>query len=204
MKNNKFKAILFDLDGVLVNMPDGHYQALNSALSLFGAKIKKEEHASFFNGLPTRKKVEMLESQGRIPVGLVEVINAIKQDYTKDAMKNYCSPDYAKMTMLKYLKDRGFKLACCSNSIKETLHMMLKSACLYDFFDLIIGNDEVTQPKPDPEIYLRAFKKFNVAPKECVIVEDAPHGLEAARLSGAVVFHVRGCEDVDLSLFKGF
>ena len=57
------KAILFDLDGVLVNMPDGHFEALNKALSLFGAKIEQEEHFQFFNGLPTRKKIEELEKK---------------------------------------------------------------------------------------------------------------------------------------------
>lgn len=204
MENNRFKAILFDLDGVLVNMPDGHYEALNDALGLFGAKIEAAEHASFFNGLPTRKKVETLEAQGRIPAGLVEVINTIKQHYTKGIMENYCRPDYAKMTMLKHLKDRGYKLACCSNSVKETLHLMLQSACLFDFFDVVIGNDEITHPKPHPEMYLTTFERLGVRPEECVIVEDAPHGIAAAEASGAAVFKVRGCEDVDLSLFKDF
>ena len=56
----KYRAILFDLDGVLVNMPDGHYEALNKTLALFGAKIEQEEHFRHFNGLPTRKKIEEL------------------------------------------------------------------------------------------------------------------------------------------------
>ena len=62
-----YKAVLFDLDGVLVNMPRGHYEALNKALCLFGAKIEEEEHYSVFNGLPTRKKIEALEKAGRLP-----------------------------------------------------------------------------------------------------------------------------------------
>ena len=204
MKNNEVKAVLFDLDGVLVNMPDGHYEALNNALGLFGTKIETDEHASFFNGLPTRKKLALLEAQDRIPTGLIEVINALKQGYTKTIIKNYCSPDYSKIVMLKYLKNQGYKLACCSNSVKETLHLMLSSAHLFHFFDLIIGNDEVSDPKPSPEIYLTAFKKLGVAPEDCVIVEDAPHGIAAAKASGATVFDVRGCYDVDLSLFKDF
>ncbi len=196
------KAVLFDLDGVLVDMPEGHYEALNKALSLFGAKIEREEHGSIFNGLPTRAKIEKMEQTGRLPSGLKEFINRVKQKYTKEIIPKYCVPDYSKIILLRQLKNKGFKLACCSNSIKETLHIMLKSAQLYDYFDLIIGNDEVVNHKPHPEMYLTAFERLQVNPQECIIIEDAPHGIEAAKRSGANVYEVRGVNDVNLSLFK--
>jgi len=199
----KIKAVLFDLDGVLVNMPQGHYEALNKTLGLFGVQIDEEEHRLVFNGLPTRKKLEKLEENNRLPKGLREFINTIKQKNTKEIIPKYCIPDYSKIILLKHLKQKGFKLACCSNSVKETLHLMLKSAQLFDFFDLIIGNDEISVPKPDPEIYLTAFKLLNASPKECVIIEDAPPGIAAAKASGAIVLEVKGVEDVNLSLFSG-
>jgi len=202
-KKNRYKAILFDLDGVLVDMPEGHYESLDKALSLFGAKITRDEHQSYFNGLPTRKKLEKLEELARLPSGLREFINAIKQQHTKEIIPKYCAPRYSTIIMLKQLKNHGFKLACCSNSLKETLHLMLQSAQIFDFFDIIIGNDEVTHPKPHPEIYLKAFDHLKVKPHECIIVEDAPHGITAAKASGATVFEVRGVDDVHLSLFKG-
>src|SRR3989344_1366802 len=201
MKKN-CKAILFDLDGVLVNMPDGHYEALNRALSLFGTSIEREEHYRLFNGLPTRKKIEVLEKQGRLPSGLREFINEVKQKNTKEIIPKYCPPDYSKIILLKQLKEKNYKLACCSNSIKETLHMMLRSANLFEFFDFIIGNDEVKNPKQHPEIFLKTFKALNVKPHECIIVEDAPHGIAAAKASGAEVYEVRGVEDVNLELFS--
>ncbi len=196
------KAILFDLDGVLVDMPEGHYEALNKALSLFGAKINREEHVSVFNGLPTKAKIEKMERDGRLPVGLKDFINSVKQKHTKEIIPKYCVPDYSKIILLKHLKKQGYKLGCCSNSIKETLHLMLKSAQLYDFFDIIIGNDEVKNHKPHPEMYLKAFEVLNIGPDDCIIVEDSPHGIEAAKRSGARVFEVRGVNDVNLSLFK--
>ncbi len=201
-KKNKYKAILFDLDGVLVNMPDGHFEALNKALSLFGAKIAEEEHFQFFNGLPTRKKIEELERQGRVPRGLKEFLNSVKQKYTKEIIPKHCVPDYSKIILLKELKNRGYLLGCCSNSIKETLHLMLKSANLFELFDIIVGNDEVKHPKPHPEIYHYAFKKLKLEPYECLIVEDAPHGIASAKASGARVIEVRGTEDVNLALFE--
>ncbi len=202
-KDNKIKAILFDLDGVLVDMPDGHYEALNKALAMFGAKIEPEEHMSFFNGLSTKKKISQLEEQGRLPGGLSEFINTIKQQYTKEIIPKYCVPDYSKIIMIKELKNKGLVLGCCSNSIRETLDIMLKSSQLYEYFDLILGNDEITHQKPHPEIYLKAFETLKLKPEECLIVEDAPHGIASAKASGAKVLEVRGVQDVNLSLFSG-
>ncbi len=196
------KAVLFDLDGVLVDMPHGHYEALNKALSLFGARIELDEHFNHFNGLPTKKKIEELERQGRLPSGLKETINGIKQKYTKEIIPVHCAPDYSKIILLTHLKRRGMKLGCCSNSTRETLHLMLKSAHLFDHFDVIIGNDEVENPKPHPEMYHLACKRIGVGAHECVIVEDSPHGIKAARDSGAHVVEVRGVHDVNLSLFE--
>ena len=195
------KAILFDLDGVLVNMPDGHYEALTKALRLFGVEIGREEHDTYFNGLPSRKKLEELEKQGRLPPGLGEFINDVKQKYTKELIPLYCVPDYSKIILLNHLKSRNLLLGCCSNSIQETLHLMLKSAHLFDHFDLILGNDEVENPKPHPQIYLEAFKRLKVKPSETIIVEDAPAGIASAKASGARVIEVRGVDDVHLSLF---
>lgn len=199
----KYRAILFDLDGVLVNMPGGHYEALNKALSLFGARIETEEHFQHFNGLPTRKKIEELERQGRVPAGLREFLNSVKQQYTKELIAKYCVPDYSKIILLTELKKRGYILGCCSNSVRETLHLMLKSAALFDHFDLIVGNDEITHPKPHPEMYLYTFKKLGLKPEECLIVEDAAPGIESATRSGGAVLPVRGVEDVNLALFEG-
>jgi HAD superfamily hydrolase (TIGR01509 family) len=199
---SKVKAVLFDLDGVLVNMPEGHFEALNRTLSHFGTIIDMEEHMSYFNGLPTRKKVEELERRGRLPTGLREFINSVKQKYTKEIIPKYCVPDHSKLILLKHLRRANYKLACCSNSVRETLHLMLKSAHLFDHLDFIIGNDEISRPKPDPEIYFRTFEMMGIMPEEAIIVEDAPHGIAAAKASGAIVYEVRGVHDVDLALFK--
>lgn len=198
---SKYKAILFDLDGVLVDMPQGHYESLNRALGIFGVTIEENEHYGYFNGLPTKKKIEELQRQGRLPEGLMEFISNIKQQYTKEIIPKYCVPDYSKIIMLQHLKEKGFILGCCSNSIRETLHQMLKCSHLYGFFDLILSNEDVLNPKPDPEIYLKAFERLNLLPKQVIIVEDSPHGIEAAKTSGATVFEVRSIDDVHNGLF---
>jgi len=198
----KIKAVLFDLDGVLVNMPDGHYEAVNKAIELFGARIDRDEHESTFNGLPTKRKIEMLVEQKRLPDGLRNLINGIKQKYTKESIPRHCVPDYSKIIMLNELKKKGYKLACVSNSINETQTLMLRSAQIIDYFDEIIGNDQVTKNKPDPEAYLVTFERLGLQPEECLIVEDSPHGIAAAKASGGHVIEVRGVEDVYITLFN--
>ena len=79
---------------------------------------------------------------------------------------------------------------------------MLKSAQLFDFFDIIIGNDEIKNPKPNPEIYKTAFERLGLRPEECIIVEDAPPGIASAKASGGVVYEVRNTDDVTMSLFE--
>ena len=198
------KAIIFDLDGVLIDATEWHYEALNDALRLFGFEISREDHLGFYNGLPTSEKLKTLSEKKGLPLGLHETIKDLKRKYTDNRILQLCSPSHEKQIMLTHLKNKGYKLACCSNAQKYSVLSMLQSAQIDSFFDHIIGNDEGIRPKPAPDVYLNAFEKLNVRPPEAIIVEDATHGIEAARESGAKVIAVRGFEDVNLSLFTDF
>ena len=198
------KAIIFDLDGVLVDATEWHYEALNDALSLFGFEITKEEHMGFYNGLPTTEKLKVLSDKKGLPVGLHDIVKSLKRKYTDERVFRFCKPAYEKQIMLTKLKENGFKLACCSNAQKYSVTNMLNYSGINNFFDLIIGNDEGYAPKPAPDIYLAAFEKLNIKPKQAVIIEDAPHGVQAAIASGAKVIPVKGYHEVDLSLFMQY
>ncbi len=196
------KAIIFDLDGVLVDATEWHYEALNKALKLFGQEIGREEHLKVYNGLPTNEKLKVLSDRGELPRGVHEIIKVLKRKYTDEIVATNCQPSHEKLIMLSYLKKLGFSLACCSNAQKYSVDNMLKRSMLDTFFDQIIGNDEGYQPKPAPDIYLAAFAKMKLNPQETIVVEDAPHGILAAKASGANVIEVRGFHEVNLSLFE--
>lgn len=195
------KAILFDLDGVLIDATEWHYEALNKALGVFGYSINRNDHIRVYNGLPTNEKLKIMSEKDGLPVGLHKTIKSLKKKYTDEIVNQRCRPDYTKQLLLSHLKNKNYKLACCSNAQKYSVLNMLKMAQIDIFFDHVIGNDEGFKPKPAPDIYLSAFERLEVLPEECVIVEDAPHGIEAAKASGAQVVAVRGFEDVNLSLF---
>ncbi|TKB78025.1 MAG: HAD family hydrolase [Nitrospira sp.] len=197
-------AILFDLDGVLVDATEWHYVALNRALAVFGFSISRYEHLSAYNGLPTRKKLEMLSVEKGLPVSLHGLIGCLKQIYTREEILSKCRPVFEKEYMSSRLKREGYRLAVCSNSIRDTLELMLRQSGIYDQLEFVISNEDVLRPKPDPEIYLKAMEKLGCGPDEVVVVEDAPHGIESARRSGAHVCSVVGFEAVDYLLVKGF
>ena len=195
------KAIIFDLDGVLIDATDWHYEALNEALKLFGYSIERDDHLKLYNGLPTIEKLKILSERNGLPLGLHDIIQLLKKNYTDEKILKSCYPSHEKQIMLANLKNKGYKLACCSNAQKYAVLNMLQSARIDNFFDHIIGNDEGIKPKPAPDIYLNAFNILGIRPNEAMIIEDAPHGIEAAKESGAKVIAVKGYSDVNLSLF---
>ena len=130
MKNKKIKSIIFDMDGVLIEAKDWHYEALNKALSLFGFQISRYEHLVTYDGLPTRKKLEMLSIERGLPRGLHAFINHMKQQYTMEFVHLHCKPKYYHEYALSKLHADGFRLVVCSNSIRETIDVMMTKSGL--------------------------------------------------------------------------
>jgi beta-phosphoglucomutase len=88
------KAVIFDMDGVLIEAKDWHYEALNKALRLFGMEISRYNHLVTYDGLPTRKKLEMLSKEQGLPIQLHEFINQMKQQYTMELIQSQCKPRF--------------------------------------------------------------------------------------------------------------
>ena len=198
------KAVIFDLDGVLVDATEWHYKALNKALHIFGYEISREEHMSTYNGLPTAKKLDLLTQRKGLPTKLHSFVNDMKQKYTVQYIEMECKPYFDKLLMVSKLKKDGYKLAVCSNAVKKSVHLMLEKSDILKYIELVLSNQDISNPKPHPEIYLRAFEMLGVNPKEAVIVEDAPHGIAAAKASGAFVCEVSGFEDVSFERINQF
>ncbi len=200
----KITTIIFDLDGVLVDATEWHYDALNRALGLFGYTITRYEHLSAYNGLPTRKKLAMLSVEKGLPQPLHGLINRLKQLYTREEIFMQCRPVFEKEYMMSRLKREGYRLAVCSNAIRESVDLMISKSGLSEYFEFLISNEDVERPKPDPQMYLLAIERFGCSSGEVIIVEDAPHGVEAARRTGAHVCQVSGFDDVDYSRIRSF
>jgi beta-phosphoglucomutase len=190
------KAVLFDMDGVLIDARDWHYEALNRALGLFGMAIDRDAHLATFDGLPTRRKLQILSSSRGLPVALHAFINMLKQNYTTEMTYAKCKPRFQQSYALSRLKVDGYKIAVCSNSIRQTIDLMMRLSQLEMHIDLQISNEDVLVAKPAPDMYLHAMKAFGLQPEECLIVEDSEHGIEAARAAGGHLLIVSSPEEV--------
>jgi beta-phosphoglucomutase len=198
----EIKAIIFDMDGVLIDAKDWHYEALNKALALFGFSISRYDHLVTYDGLPTKKKLEMLTLERGLPKGLHHFINELKQIYTMEMIFQKCKPVFYHEYALSRLKAEGYRLAVASNSIRQTVELMMEKSNLARYMDLMLSNQDVSKPKPDPEIYNTAIARLGLKPEECLIVEDNQNGIKAAQASGANVMIVNSVEDVNYTNIK--
>lgn len=196
------KAILFDMDGVIVDAKEWHYESLNKSLKLFGYEIGRLEHLEKYDGLPTKIKLKMLSEKKGLPDSLSSLINKVKQIYTSKLMNGRCRPMFIHQLALFTLKKEGYKIAVCSNSIRKTVEVMLSKTKLIDYVDFFISNEDVENPKPHPEMYIKASKRFNLHPKECLVIEDNIRGIKSATSSGCELMVVDNIYDVTLKNIK--
>ncbi len=198
------KLVIFDLDGVLVEARDMHYDALNRALKRIDKKyvISREEHLSTYDGLPTTKKLNMLTEQKELPKDKHDTVWKYKQEETVNIITNEMQYDERLRKVLQQLKQDGLKICVCSNSIRESTKMMLIKKGLMEYMEFYISNQDVKNSKPNPEMYLKAMINLGVAPKECVIVEDSHIGRKAALSSGGHLCGVINTPDVTYEKIK--
>lgn len=193
----KIKAVIFDMDGVLIEAKDWHYEALNKALGLFGMEISRYDHMVTYDGLPTKKKLEMLSTERGLPEELHPFLNDMKQQYTMEIVYAQCKPRFYHEYALSRLKMEGYKLAVASNSIRKTVQIMMEQSALMHYLEFYLSNQDVLIGKPDPEIYTKAIKQLGLNPKECLIIEDNEKGIRAAKGSGAWVMEVDEIDEVN-------
>jgi HAD superfamily hydrolase (TIGR01509 family) len=125
-----------------------------------------------------------------------------KQELTEQQLPNTMKPRKNLHATLKGLKDKGYKLVCASNSIRKTVYRSLELLQVEKYFDFYLGNEDVENPKPSPDIYTLAMKKLSMQPENTLIVEDSPPGRKAAHASGAHVLEVEDPEDMTLELLE--
>jgi beta-phosphoglucomutase len=195
---NTIKAVIFDMDGVLIDAKDWHYEALNRALNHFGFNISRYDHLVTFDGLPTRKKLEMLSREHGLPLSMHGFLNDLKQIYTTEVVHARCKPLFQHEYALSNLKAMGYKMAVASNSVRNSIELMMQKSNLAQYLEGIVSNQDVKNGKPDPEIYVKAMAMLGVRPEETLVLEDNEHGIAAARAAGTHLMIIGEVTDVTL------
>jgi HAD superfamily hydrolase (TIGR01509 family) len=195
------KLIIFDLDGVLVEAKQIHFDTLNQALKeieiITGNSyvITEAEHLSIYDGLKTTQKLEMLTKNKGLHADFYNDVWYRKQYLTIEAISQL-QPDIKIIELFKKLRNMGYKLVCASNSIRRSVLVMLAKIGIIEYMDLILSNEDVKNSKPHPEMYWKAMSMMECLPEETLIVEDSPHGLLAASRSRANVLRVDNPKDL--------
>lgn len=184
------KGVLFDLDGVLVDAVKLHQKAFIEAVKPY-KEITEEYHMQYLNGIPTKKKLEKLGFY----TDLIEKINSEKQEITFKLIQEMIKPVPEVLEVVDKIKEMQIPFAVCSNSIRKSTELLLFHGGVNDF-EFIISNQEVINPKPDPEMYIKAIERLKLDKSEVLIVEDSPVGLEAANKSGANVCQIKDPYDI--------
>lgn len=201
----RIKLIIFDLDGVLVDSRDMHYEALNRALNDVAPTyvISREEHLSTFDGLSTTKKLAMLSSRGLDP-NLHKMIWEKKQAYTNEIIDKEYTIDERICNILRQLKKDGYILYVASNSIHSTVKTILLRKGFMDYIDYFASNQNVKLPKPNPEIYFHCMTHAGLSVHETLILEDSHIGRKAAIGSGSYLLPIENSDDLTLDKIYNF
>jgi beta-phosphoglucomutase-like phosphatase (HAD superfamily)/dTDP-glucose pyrophosphorylase len=198
------KLVIFDLDGVMIDSREMHYETLNAAIiRVTGSTqyvITREEHLSKYDGLNTTRKLQMLTADKGMPV---EYYNDIWSEKQKETFKLIpsCPKNSSVSWLMDQLKNRGWKIAVASNSIRETVKIALNSMNVIQFVDYFVSNEDVFNPKPFPEMYWQCMTKMKSLPKNTIIIEDSHIGREGALNSGAHLYPVKDAYDLEGTKF---
>ena len=187
------KLIIFDLDGVLVEAKNIHFDALNKALGEYA--ISWNEHLSTYDGLKTYQKLDMLSKEKDLPIDDHQHIWELKQKYTLQMLSSL-KPNNELQTLMSKLVNDGYQIAVASNSIRKTVLTVLSKLGIMEYMDLVVSNEDVENSKPHPEMYWKAISKMKCLPEETLIVEDSPYGLLAAARSKSYILRVKNPKEV--------
>lgn len=175
------KLVIFDLDGVLVDSRNVHYDALNHALEKVDPKyvISKQEHLSTYDALPTSIKLNTLTQTKGLPLEKHQQIWEDKQKATIDIFSKL-EVDHELISYFKYLKEKKYKISVASNSIRNTIKLVLLKLGILEYVDYYVSNEDVFRNKPFPEMYWKCMVACESIPKNTVIFEDSHIGRQGA------------------------
>jgi beta-phosphoglucomutase-like phosphatase (HAD superfamily)/NDP-sugar pyrophosphorylase family protein len=197
------RLFIFDLDGTLVDSKEIHFNALNEALKEIDSKyvISKEDQEKMFEGLPTKQKLNILSEYKGLPLELHDKISKLKQEKTIDFFKNL-DKDEDLIELFKIIKENHVDIAVASNCIRKTIEVALTSLGLMDYVDVYLGNEDVSEPKPHPEIFNKCMNLLGNGHPYTTIFEDSLVGKTAALKSRCRLVSVKNRSSLTVELIE--
>jgi HAD superfamily hydrolase (TIGR01509 family) len=188
LSSMKFKAVIFDMDGVLVDSEPLHQKAWQQILDGFGISFGKEDYKRIIGKTTFEVMVEYFQKWGidEDPHFWSEQ----KEEAYRAIIHEELKPLDGLIPLIEFLKEAGTKLAIASSAIRKNVEAVIECIQLQKIFQSVLSIEDVSSPKPHPEIYLKSAENLQVAPFECAVIEDSVPGLQAAKRSGAFVIGI--------------
>ncbi|KAF0919923.1 hypothetical protein E2562_032332 [Oryza meyeriana var. granulata] len=184
----RVSAVIFDLDGTLLDTERATRDVLNEFLAAYGKVPDKEKEERRLGQMYRESTTGIIADYG-LPLTVEEYAEAIYPLYLKRWQKAKPLPGVERL--VKHLHRNGVPLALASNSVRRNIdHKLLRLEDWKDCFSVILGGDQVPHGKPSPDIFLEAAKRLGVNPSSCLVIEDSLVGVQGARASGAKVVAV--------------
>ncbi len=185
----KIKAVLFDMDGLMVDTEPVHLKAFNLVFKTYSKYLTEEENAKRYISIPDIDGAKDMVVRFNLPISAEELVQA-KQEKIKQLLKNNVVAQPGLRELLVNLKKDGYKIAIASSSQLETIKIIIDGLKIGSLIDAIASAEEVEHGKPAPDVYLLAAEKLGVSPDACLVLEDAPKGVEAGKAAGMKVFAI--------------
>lgn len=180
----KVKAVIFDMDGVLVDSEPFHIQTEKQMFRKMGLDISDEEHAGYM-GTATDVMWKQITAKRSLSLDIPEITALTIQEglpYFNSLEK--INPMPGLVDLLEKLKVKKIPMAVASSSDTETMRVILEKSGLRKYFHHTVSSSEVGKSKPEPDVFLHAAKLLGVAPENCVVFEDSKNGIKAAKAAG--------------------
>ena len=193
-------AVIFDLDGVIADSEPLSGEATGLALEKYGIKMTDKERNEAF-GRRTKDIVSGVLKVRGVEINIDDII-AEKDRIFRDLILGKLEAIPNSIELVRWLRDKGFKLALATSSHKEKMKLEVSELGVAELFDTIVTGDDVRKGKPNPEIFLKAAKKLDVKPEHCAVIEDSQFGVQAAKTAGmkTIAFDSPNTHNQDLSM----
>lgn len=185
------KAVIFDMDGLMVDSEPLQYQAFNAVFRGIGRKFPQEDNDRLYIGLSDIDQARDIVTRYDLPLIPEEVVKRKQVEYRK-LISQVITPQPGLMELLRKLHELKYKKGIASSSGIEEIEYVIKGLNIGKLIDVYCSAEEVRQGKPRPDIYLLAANKLGVSPSDCLVLEDAPNGVKAAKAAGMMVFAIPG------------